>query len=300
MKKVCIVQGGPFLLGVDNDQVIARHLWAETAVQPGKGRNIFQMNALLSRQAVETVPEDAVCLELGYGQDSVLLVADRITAEEVDTIEPLSSLPKSCPSLTAQLCPQVLIWDDKPVLLLDPTQILAVASKLGENIGRIPQISTGCSEITPLTEIPAEPEPEEDDPFFPIEEKTASKEKQDTDPPKEVPLFFMDETVAEAAEEPRGDEPANTVSQEAEKKESSPIDEETFKKVMSWVIARFKKSNAGEELHLGIEDLSPELARLVKRKGLDKKVVEYLIEQILFRCKTTIQRKKRREKNDAR
>ncbi len=331
MKKVCIVQAGPFLLGIDSGNTIARYSWSETSAQVKKEQKIFQLDALLSRQIAHTVPDESICLELRSEQESVFVVADQIVADDVEIINPPNSLPASCPVLTAQLFPQMLIWEEKPVLLLEPAQLLPVAAKLGENIGLLTTIEKDNAENKPVlllepaqlfpvaaelgeniglltttieqdkaeNELTSEPEAElesdteEDDPFFPVEEETTPEEVQDKIPePKETPLFFMEDAIAEVAAESVVDEAKQADPQETQKKDSSSVDEETFKRVMSWTISRFKQSSSGEELQLRTDQLPPELASMVERKGLDKNVIEYLMEQIVLRCKESIHRKK--------
>ncbi len=288
MKNVCIVQGGPFLLGIDCDHVIARRTWAETAAQVEKESRIFQLDALLSRQAAQAVPDKAVCLELRNGEERVFLVADRLAADEVEMSNPPAPLPSACPALTAKLCPQVILWEDMPILLLEPTQLIPFAAELGKNIGvlLLPAEEKADAQA-------AVPEPEEDDPFFPeIEEE----EDAPSEPPPAMP-FFLEASLAESSVPAKEDEPLPPV-QEVQKKESAAIDEETFKQVMSWTIARFKQSRNGQELHLGVDQLPSDLAGLIRRKGLNENVIEYLMEQIVLRCKETMSRKKQRD-NDA-
>jgi hypothetical protein len=285
MKKVCIVQGGPFLLGIDCENVIARRTWAETAAQTEQKGLIFQLDALLSQQAAQAVPDEAVCLELRNGEERVFLIADRIAADEVEIINPPGPLPSACPALTARLCPQVTIWEELPVLLLEPTQLVATALELGQNIGVRPPAKERADAQA------AVPEPEEDDPFFP---ETEEEEAEDapSEPQAAMP-FFLENALAESANSAKADEPEQLPpSQEAQKKESAAIDEETFKQVMSWTVTRFKQSRRGQELHLGVEQLPSELAGMIKRKGLNKNVIEYLMEQIVLRCKETMSRKK--------
>jgi hypothetical protein len=286
MKKVCIVQGGPFLLGIDGENVIARRTWAETAAQAEQEGTVFQLDALLSRQPAQTVPDKAVCLELRNGQERVFLVADRIAADEVEIINPPGPLPSACPALTARLCPQVTIWDEQPILLLEPTQLFATAAELGENIGVLLRAEETIDD-QPAAQQKTEPALD-DDPFFPeIEEEDASSE-----PPPTLP-FFLENALAESAAPDKEEEPEQPLTvQEAQKRESAAIDEETFKQVMSWTIARFKQSGRGQELHLGVEDMPPALAGMIKRKGLNRNVIEYLMEQIVLRCKETMSRKK--------
>ena len=289
MKHVCIVQSGPFLLGIDCDHVIARRTWAETAAQVEQEGTVFQLDALLSRQAAQAVPDEAVCLELRNGEEHVFLIADRLAADQVEIVNPPGPLPSACPALTAKLCPQVTIWEELPILLLEPMQLVATALELGQNIGVL--LMPAAEKADAQTAVP---EPEEDDPFFP---ETEEEEAEDapSEPQAAMP-FFLENALAESAKADELEQPPPV--QEAQKKESAAIDEETFKQVMSWTVTRFKQSRRGQELHLGVEQLPSELAGMIKRKGLNKNVIEYLMEQIVLRCKETMSRNKQGD-NDA-
>jgi hypothetical protein len=312
MKTICVVQGGKFLLGIDAARILARTAWAELAPQRKKDEKIFHLAALLDRRPGGTVSPDAVCLELQGNDSRFLLVVDKI-ADEAETINPPSPLPPACPRLAARLCPQVTTWGDMPVLLLDPAQVIPVAIELGKGIGLLTE--------EPEVEMTESEPHEEDDPFFPEEKPVPVlfvPEEDSVEP--EGPLAFLanaeedvpaacsfdkEELVAETkSEEETETEPeesaVETKSQCAEAgpddvdaepessgKESSTIDEETFKKVMSWTITRFKQSRAGEELHLGTNQLPPELAGMVEEKGLSRSIIQYLIDQIVLRCKET-------------
>ncbi|WP_417914577.1 hypothetical protein [Candidatus Electronema sp. JM] len=282
MNMICVVQGGKFLLGINAEAVLARSAWAEAAQRRKAGEKIFQLGALLSRQPGGAVPPDTICLELRGQHEPFCLLVDRIV-DEAEVINPPGPLPPACPRLAARLCPQVTLWGDTPVLLLNPAQIIPVAEALGKGIGLL-------AEEPEETAAPSEPEMniEEDDPFFPAEQQTAAApiaEEELDEPEEEGP-------VASRAEGPAAACGGNAQDQEllaaadSGKKKSSTIDEEIFKQVMSWTVARFKQSRSGgEELRFGIEELPPELADMVVEQGLSKNIIQYLIDQIVLRCK---------------
>lgn len=344
MRTICIAQGGRFLLGIDAEDILARRAWSEAK----PGGKIVQLSALLSQQPGGAVPSDAICLELQGEDETFFLLIDRIV-DEAEVINPPGPLPPACPPLAARLCPQVTIWGDTPVLLLDPAQVMPVAAELGEGIGLlitekeiVPELPeeelpafleepalTSTSSEEPLAFFDEEPdkpaaeteqavvedsaaedeaidffaepdgaEEEQDDPFFPVIEKTAPlftkaqpEEMAELEEPTE-PVAAISEDLVVATETGPGvcfrdanaDEPERPPT-ESQKKESSTIDEETFKKVMTWTIARFKQSRAGQELHLSTEQLPSELAGMMEQKGLNRNIIQYLIDQIVLRCK---------------
>ncbi len=79
-------------------------------------------------------------------------------------------------------------------------------------------------------------------------------------------------------------------NQEMKKKAVAAIDEETVKKIMIWTVTRFKERKDGAVLHLGVDQLPPKLADMVRQKGVSENVIQYLIERILVRCQETVER----------
>ncbi len=315
MKNICIVQGGSFLLGISEQDILGRMPWAEAVpLLRQDGGPVVQLGALLVRQPGGSPPPDAVCLELR----GVFLVVDQIAADGVALLEPPGPLPPACPRLAARLCPQVTIWGEMPVLLLDLTQLLPVAEELGEGIGMAvmpEEFCRGGSRTAPAADETADEEPKDE--FF--AERTEPNEAAETeaqppavdeelsppkdDEPEEEHLTFLDakESVVEPESEeaePVGEDrcacpsdqeevkpqPEPPPSSEQQKKNAAAIDEETFKKVMAWTVACFKRSKSGEELRLGMEQLPPELAAMVREKGLSRNIIQYLIDQIVLRC----------------
>lgn len=322
MKNICIVQGGSFLLGISEQDILGRMPWAEAVpLLRQDGGPVIQLGALLARQPGGIPPPDAVCLELR----GVFLVVDQIAADGAALLNPPGPLPPACPRLAARLCPQVTIWGEMPVLLLDLAQLLPVAEELGEGIGMVAMpeeeaaaFCRGGSRTAHAADETPDEEPENE--FF--AERTEPNEAAETEaqPPavdEELPaatdeerLAFLDEE--EPVVEPESEEaepvgegpcvcpsdqeevkpqPEPPPSLERQKEESAAIDEETFKKVMTWTVARFKQRKAGEELRLGIEQLPSDLAALVQEKGLSSSIIQYLIDQIVLRCQESAGRK---------
>ena len=294
-----------------------------------EGSAAVQLGALLDRQPGGEPPLDAVCLELR----GLFLIADQVAADGVELINPPGPLPPACPRLAARLCPQVTIWGDRPVLLLNPAQVLPVAAELGEGIGIVampepeeePAVAPEPEAAACPADATADEEPEDE--FFAemakSDDASAETEEQSSavavdeelpaatdDEPEEECLALFDGEASSTESEPAGagtcsaddapEPPAASASwpkeevlpaapeapppSEQQKKDSAAIDEETFQRVMAWTVARFKRRRPGEALRLGIEQLPPELAAMVRQKGLSKSVIQYLIDQIVLRC----------------
>ncbi len=279
------MQGGSFLLGIAEQDIIGRMPWAE-AVQllQEDGGAVIQLGALLLRQPGGIPAPDAICLELR----GVFLVVDQIAADNVALLNPPGPLPPACPRLAARLCPQVTIWGDTPVLLLDPAQLLAVAEELGGGIGMVvmPEGRGGSRTASTADEVSEEAAMTEEQ-----TQPLAADEKLPEITEEEAPACIDTEEQSSTESEPVGAGPCACPADEPEpphspekKKDAAAIDEETFKKVMAWTVSCFKQRKVGEELRLGIDQLPSELAVLVQEKGLSSSIIQYLIDQIVLRC----------------
>jgi hypothetical protein len=364
MKKICIAQAGRFLLGIAEHDIIGRMSWAEAASLLKQDNKIVQLSALFAQQPGGEPQPDAICLEMRGKDESFFLVADQLIADEVEVINPPGPLPPVCPRLAARLCPQVTIWGDSAVLLLNPAQIIPVADELGNGIGRLaaaeetliaeqnreadlfgcPSLPESEESIFAETELVEEELVEEElvESVIDIEQpqsvaptEASSKEEMDEEPfgnspendeesaallDKNVDEFFcacpsddssdlpeseesifaesefesekLDESVADDIQAASTEKSSESISEQEKKETAASIDEETFKKVMTWTIACFKQSKTGgEEPHLSMEQLPPDLAKMVRQKGLSENIIQYLIDQIVLRCQESAGRR---------
>jgi hypothetical protein len=361
MKKICIAQAGRFLLGIAEHDIIGRMSWAEAASLLKQDSKIVQLSALFTQQPGGEPQPDAICLEIRGKDESFFLVADQLIADEVEVINPPGPLPPVCPRLAARLCPQVTIWGDSAVLLLNPAQIIPVADELGNGIGRLAAAEEtliaeqnreadlfGCpsDDASDLPEseesIFAETELDEEESVIDIEQPqgiapTEAFFKEETDeesfgnlienvedsavlldqnvdenfcscppddssdlPESEESIFAeskfesekLDDSFADDIQASSTEESSEPTSEQERKETAASIDEETFKKVMTWTIACFKQSKTGgEEPHLSMEQLPPDLAKMVRQKGLSENIIQYLIDQIVLRCQESAGRR---------
>jgi hypothetical protein len=134
MKKVCLVKGGNFVLGIEARYILSRRhkmLPHETA---GKEREIFHLGSLLARKHCEHPEPGSVFLQLHKGKNTFFLLVDQVI-DEIELPEQTTRLPPPSPELAEQLCPQVAVCMNLVVLLLDPAQVIPVARQLGQGIG---------------------------------------------------------------------------------------------------------------------------------------------------------------------
>jgi hypothetical protein len=267
MKKICLVNGGDFVLGIDTQYILSRQIGGKP-VQPvtAEEGGIFHLGSLLSRRSCDVVAPDSVLLHLRKGGETFFLLVDRII-DEIELSEAPISLPPASPALAEQLCPQVVVCGNLVVLLLDPSGIIPVSQQLGAKVGWV----TEENFFVP----PEEPEQEG------LEcEEEGEKDKDGPEPQHDV-------TAEAEAKDKTGHVLAGDSERRQEKATAVSVNEETFKNVMTWTIAQFKQGKVGNDNRLGMEQLPPDL---VQQKGLSDTVIQYLIDQIALRCQESMNR----------
>jgi hypothetical protein len=134
MKKVCLVKGGNFVLGIEACYILSRQnemLAPETAVKEG---NIFHLGSLLNRRHCDRPEPGSVFLHLEKEGNKFFLLVDQVI-DEIELSEHTTRLPSPSPELAQALFPQVAVSMNLVVLLLDPGQVIPVARQLGQGIG---------------------------------------------------------------------------------------------------------------------------------------------------------------------
>ncbi|MCI5208387.1 MAG: hypothetical protein D3910_06245 [Candidatus Electrothrix sp. ATG2] len=260
MKKVCLVKGGNFFLGIEARYILSRQKGTLPQETVSKERVILHLGSLLSQKHCERPEPGSTFLHLHKGKNSFFLLVDQVI-DEIELSEQTTRLPPSSPKLTDQLCPQVAVWMNRVVLLLDPAQVIPVAQKLGQGIGIV--APEHCVHIRKPV----------------VDEKTDVVE--DTDQQAEKKSHKYSKTASKAVK----DGGAVLSSQiRKNKKRPKSVDEETFKRVMAWTITQFKQGKVSRE-HLKADQLPP---GLVQQEGLSDTVIQYLIDQISLRCQESI------------
>ncbi|XOF34378.1 MAG: chemotaxis protein CheW [Candidatus Electrothrix sp. YB6] len=279
MKKVCLVQGGDFVLGIDSRSILSRQN-GTVAVQSAAERNreIIHLGALLSQQPFETeIPSpDCVILELRTGKTSFFLLVDQVVDELEVTRQP-TALPPSSSARTGKLCPAAVVIGNNVVLLLNPARVLPVADQLGSRAGRaakpLSSDAAGARKKKVLKKAP---------------EKTAAPAAPVAEQSSSVPKTKLHKAEPEQAKKRAAPSGTGTAPAPAERRQKrkqqknhpAVVDEETFHKVMTWTIAQFSQGRVEHE-QITADQLPPEL---LPKNGVNRKVIQYLIDQIALRC----------------
>ncbi|WPD21135.1 MAG: hypothetical protein SD837_13095 [Candidatus Electrothrix scaldis] len=136
MKKVCLVKGGNFVLGIEDRYILSRQQGLLPREVAGNGEPFFHLGSLLARNRCDRPEPGSVFLRLHTKKQTFFLLVDQII-DEIDLPEQTTRLPPPSPDLATQLFPQVAICMNLVVLLLDPTQVMQVAQQLGQGIGML-------------------------------------------------------------------------------------------------------------------------------------------------------------------
>jgi hypothetical protein len=293
MEKICLVYSGNFLLGIAVADIVAQiSLFQAKATAP-----IFHLGALLARQAAPLVQAEDTCLHLQLGEEAIYLHVDHV----VETFEPVSLLPppRACPQLFTQLCPRLTLWQDSLVFLVEARQILPVWQTLGgEERGRITVLPNPPPEPETLSEEAEEQKtlflapPAEAAPLLLSHERSEEQPEEDLSSVSEEAknsLTAAQEAVEavscpQAEADAQDQETEEEAAAEQQQKDQATIDEATFKQVMDWTVLQFKQSKGRKIHNFGIEQLPPDISASIEEKGLNKNIIQYLIDQIVLRC----------------
>lgn len=249
MKKVCLVKGGNFILGIEARYILTRQNGILPHESISKEQDIFHLGSLLARKQCEQPELGSVFLLLKKGENTFFLLVDQVI-DEIELPEQTTRLPPPSPELAEQLCPQVAICMNLVVLLLDPAQVIPVARELGQGTGLL-----GTEYFSKAKK------------QYLAEHSSGNVGIGEQQPMK---------SVATASGQLR--------KIKKNKKRPKSVDEETFKRVMSWTISQFKQGKIGPE-HLAADQLPP---GLIQQAGISDTVLQYLIDQISLRCQESI------------
>jgi hypothetical protein len=276
MKKVCLVQGGKFVLGIEDRYILSRHNGMLPQEIASKEREIFHLGSLLARKHCEHPEPGSVFLQLHKGKSTFFLLVDQII-DDIELPEQTTRLPPPSPGLAEQLCPQVAVCMNLVVLLLDPAQVIPIAQQLGQGIGLL--AVEHCLQAKEQISQDQPPVPVDCDVQQPVQPISPV---QSVHPAKGTGTKSRPEIVSEAVKNPGPSDPKKQIQKN--KKRPKSVDEETFKRIMSWTISQFKQGKISTE-QLAANQLPP---GLVQQEGVSDTVIQYLIDQISLRCQESI------------
>lgn len=161
MEKICLVEAGEYLLGIDAATVIRQmdvnsFMDEEQEDEPSliSLASFFNQNTAVDCQAKSFVVEVK-----SSGKPLVLLV-DRLV-DELEGAVHFQSLPLLYPEFARRCCPRIMLHKDQPVLLLDVAGMEVIHAMLENDCGVISYKSL-CERVVG----PGQPAPQIDDSSF--------------------------------------------------------------------------------------------------------------------------------------
>ena len=146
MKKICLLEAGNYLLGLD-DTLIMRRL----SVDECAGENFEDSTPLIFPASFfggcDLPPSwsELLVIQVKNSADPLFLLFDR-NLGEINAPERCASLPMLYPELAGYCCPQIITHNNQPVLLCDPDGMTTVLAKQRNNYGVVSH-KTFCEKV---------------------------------------------------------------------------------------------------------------------------------------------------------
>lgn len=120
MEKFCLIKAGKYLLGIEASSILKQQdIKSLIEDKQSDGLSLILLAPLFDMHNTAIFPEpESHVVEVKSSAGSQLLVVDSLS-DAIITSARFESLPLLYPELLRLCCPQILICDDQPVLLLD-------------------------------------------------------------------------------------------------------------------------------------------------------------------------------------
>ncbi|HIP82328.1 MAG TPA: hypothetical protein EYH19_01930 [Desulfocapsa sulfexigens] len=137
MERICLLEAGKFLLGIDA-AVIIREETVKTFIAEEKGSEnvLIYLASFLGQQPPVLLDEKKCGIVVASGEKQLLLVIDRIL-EEIHAPDDFESFPLLYPELAKSCCPKIFVYKNQVVLLFDTCELDLIYEQLGTSYGRI-------------------------------------------------------------------------------------------------------------------------------------------------------------------
>ena len=201
MEKICLIQAGRFLIGIDAALIRATRPIGSYAA---KGDTpLLHLESFFGQQSLEA--EVGNVLELADGSELPALLIDRVIGE-IDAPIRFEPLPLLYPELAATCCPQIFVDEQQVYLLLDVEKIEPVHEQLQTDYGfvlfsELPAVVNNKVEtayVEPFVEARVEPVVVED----PVKHKQPEEQDEEMQDSiiEDEPLSETDDENEEQAE----------------------------------------------------------------------------------------------------
>ncbi len=137
MEKICLVEAGKYLLGIDVAAII-RTLSVDSFVEEEceQEASLIGLASFLGQHDRPFSQSECFVVEVKTSAEPLTLVLDSILGE-IEVPGRFEALPLLYPELARCCCPQIIIHKNQPVLLLDGDGLDAVRGRVKGDYGRI-------------------------------------------------------------------------------------------------------------------------------------------------------------------
>lgn len=260
MEKICLVEAGNYFLGIDA-AVITRKQdvysfldeeWAEESTP-------ISLASFLDQHSPVPPLAESIIMELDTINEPLTLLVDRIVGEIASPVR-FESLPLLYPHLASRCCPQIVVHESQPVLLLDVEGLNEVRAKLESDCGVISLVSLRDSVSM------------EDSGEF---QDTPGLENSLNRASMEDSVEFEDIPKPEKGTEKNDNLPASQLS------------DIVFKTIVLWTIEEYIKRGSKESCTISFDELPLEYTDSQLLQGVDDDLLRNLIDKIVQKCANT-------------
>ncbi|MEN8199946.1 MAG: hypothetical protein ABFR63_07710 [Thermodesulfobacteriota bacterium] len=138
MEKISLMEAGSYLLGIESDAIISKAAMDDFIIEERAGESpLLSLASLLDQESAPALTRsDSFIMEVKTSAEPLTLVVDSLLGE-IDPPDRFESLPLLYPELAADCCPQIMIHDGQPVLILDGNGLDSARSRLKNGCGEI-------------------------------------------------------------------------------------------------------------------------------------------------------------------
>lgn len=133
MERISVLEAGHFVVGIDTG-IIKRTASIEDYTE--NKNSLLHLESFFKKETCDSYRPNSTVLTMEREAGLPDLLVDRIVAE-VDYPARLEPLPHLYPELAGRCCPEIFIYDNQPVILLDASGLCLVRDQLSTDIGSV-------------------------------------------------------------------------------------------------------------------------------------------------------------------
>ena len=309
MDRICLVEAGLFVVGIDAGSISAIQSREDLGAQE---RKLVDLESFFRQTVPQSRQTEACVLAMSSGCQLPDLLVDRVIVE-LDRPRRCEPVPLLYPELARECCPEIFLYEKQPVLLLNPEGFIRVSKKLPPDTG---VVSLQDRELLPENSVPASQHadclPQDGEPLVQRNPSTLQEEKKqsieeellfhETAQDHELPQIKTEYAQSKAASIERseetesadvleevndvpvavGDTHSGGVEQEGAVR--TELTEQEFGNIVCWVIENFLNEDAPANQGDLIQHLPSDFFH---GQRVADSVVRKVIDKTLRKCATT-------------